>query len=321
MEESDSTAAPGSPRNPPSGEPPSGSAGGVYAIAPTEPPGKPPHITVVWLLGCGLIAFAFLLVYLFVTLWPIQLPTEDTSRRETIVLFDLITIAIHIEVQIFLLVMIAGGLGAFVHTATSFADYMGNEKLTRSWTWWYVLRPFIGMFLAGIFYLVFRGGFLSAGTNAGEINVFGTTALAALVGMFSKQATDKLNEVFDTLFRTAPGAGDSKRKDDLKNPVPLIAEVVPKRLVPRASVLDVTVGGSGFVDGSVVQVNGSNRQTHFLNATKLASKLMPEDVEDEGELEIAVFSPSPGGGLSAPIRIKVAAPPPGNPPYQPINPT
>ena len=38
-------------------------------------------------------------------------------------------------------------------------------------------------------------------------------AVAALVGLFSKQATDKLEEVFTTLFRTEKGKGDDLRGD------------------------------------------------------------------------------------------------------------
>ena len=36
--------------------------------------------------------------------------------------------------------------------------------------------------------------------------------MAGLVGLFSKQATDKLNEVFSTLVKSG---GDDKRKDKL----------------------------------------------------------------------------------------------------------
>jgi hypothetical protein len=47
-----------------------------------------------------------------------------------------------------------------------------------------------------------RGGLLAAQASADAVNPYGVAALAGLVGMFSKQATDKLREVFDTLFRT-----------------------------------------------------------------------------------------------------------------------
>jgi hypothetical protein len=71
------------------------------------------------------------------------------------------------------------------------------------------------MALALVFYFVVRGGFLTTSGGAKDINPYGIAALAGLVGMFSKQATDKLSEVFSTLFRAAKGEGDDKRAGSL----------------------------------------------------------------------------------------------------------
>jgi hypothetical protein len=106
------------------------------------------------------------------------------------------------EQHLFLLVILAGGLGSFVHVTRSFVDFIGNQRLRASWTWWYVLQPFTGASLAVVVYLVIRGGFF-VGTSAGSIvNPFGFVAVATLVGLFSKQATNKLDELFSTMFKT-----------------------------------------------------------------------------------------------------------------------
>lgn len=104
------------------------------------------------------------------------------------------------ELDLIILVIIAGALGSYVHAATSFASYVGNRRMGKSWIWWYILRPLIGSALALIFYFVIRAGFLQAGTGTQDLNIFGFAALAGLTGMFSKQAADKLREVFDNLF-------------------------------------------------------------------------------------------------------------------------
>ncbi len=54
---------------------------------------------------------------------------------------------------------------------------------------------------------------IATGTNAkaSELNPFGLVGVAALAGMFSKAATMKLGEVFDTLFKTK-AAEESKDK-------------------------------------------------------------------------------------------------------------
>lgn len=73
----------------------------------------------------------------------------------------------------------------------------------------------MGMALALIFYFVIRGGLLSTGVQPNETSPFGIAAVAGLVGMFSKQTTDKLRELFDNLFKTEKGKGDDIRGDKL----------------------------------------------------------------------------------------------------------
>jgi hypothetical protein len=115
-----------------------------------------------------------------------------------------------------------------------------------------------------------------------------------------------LNEVFNTLFRTAPGEGDSKRKDNLTNPVPSISDFEPKSIEPMTNNLIVNIIGTGFIKGTVVRINGTNRETQFVDETKLTTKLLADDVQKEGELEVTVFNPLPGGGESAIMKLKIA---------------
>src|SRR4030095_5520287 len=74
--------------------------------------------------------------------------------------------------RLILLVIIAGMLGSFVHGATSLADFIGNNKFNKNWTWFYLLRPAIGMALALVFYFVVRGGFLTTSGGAKDINPY-----------------------------------------------------------------------------------------------------------------------------------------------------
>jgi hypothetical protein len=110
------------------------------------------------------------------------------------------------ELDLLLLVLLAGCLGSFLHLAQSYSEFVGNRTLKSSWAWWYSLGPFIGAGLALVFYAAIRGGVMavSTGSNAkaSELNPFGLVSVAAMVGMFSKPATIKLGEVFDTLFKS-----------------------------------------------------------------------------------------------------------------------
>lgn len=120
------------------------------------------------------------------------------------------------ELDLLLLVLLAGSLGSFLHLAQSYSEFVGNRTLKSSWAWWYSLGPFIGAGLALVFYAAIRGGVMavSTGSNAkaSELNPFGLVSVAAMVGMFSKPATIKLGEVFDTLFK-------SEKAKESKDPV------------------------------------------------------------------------------------------------------
>ena len=158
------------------------------------------------------------------------------------------------EQQLILLVAIGGALGAFVHVATSFTDYLGSQQFEKSWISWYLMRPFIGATLALAFYFLLRGGLININVDSPQvaseyasvqdsvtylyvdtaanvsktpirstsdtlagfrkigvermpvrqdrmpINPFGVTAVSILAGLFSRQAVDKLREIFENLF-------------------------------------------------------------------------------------------------------------------------
>ena len=95
-----------------------------------------------------------------------------------------------------------------------------ESDVERSLFWWYVLRFLIGAALALILYFALRGGLIGTDGTSTDVNPYGVAALSALAGLFSKQATDKLSEVFDTFFQTRQGYGDDRRTDTLEFPVP-----------------------------------------------------------------------------------------------------
>jgi len=122
--------------------------------------------------------------------------------------------------DILLLVLLSGALGSFLHSARSFADFVGNRRISGSWAWWYFLHPFMGAILALIFYMAVCGGFFvvtggGANVQAADLSAYGVAAVATLVGMFSNQATQKLADVFDTLFKPSSG---KELKDPLNHP-------------------------------------------------------------------------------------------------------
>jgi len=182
----------------------------------------------VTLLGIYHVLMIMLFVYFLLKVWP-QYSIDENGQKVGVNYLNLFGWSVQAgsEAGLLLLVVIAAALGSYIHAATSFVSYVGNKSLVMSWAWWYILRPFIGVSLALVFYFVIRGGLLSVNTDSGDISIFGITAVAGLVGMFSKQATDKLNEVFNTLFRTKEGEGDNVRKDKLGEKMSVSEKMIP----------------------------------------------------------------------------------------------
>lgn len=167
------------------------------------------YYVLIGLMAIGLITLNLLLVYLLYVLLP-------DDGQQTVHLFGT-RVKPTPDGRIIALVMIAGALGSYVHAATSFVSYVGARKFYPNWVWWYLLRPFIGIALAMVFYFAVRGGLLSAqGSHADNLNTYGVLTISGLAGMFSKQAVDKLNELFNNLFKTDKQAklADSMHNDN-----------------------------------------------------------------------------------------------------------
>jgi len=261
------------------------------------------------LMGAGLMLFALFLAVALVNLWPQSYPTFPPAGE----VGDpgvqcLIGWCPGPDARLLVMVMVAGALGSFVHVAKSFGDFVGNDRFMASWIWWYLLKPCIGMALALMLYLIVRAVLLTANaaSDSASINLYALMAMAALVGMASKQGTDKFAEILDALFRTRRARGDARRKDPLENPVALISEAQPPVL--DAQSLYVTLQGRNFSRGARVQVNGMERETSLADSTRLAFNLLPEDVAVGGKLAVVVVNPPPGGGPSASLVLEVNAP-------------
>lgn len=170
------------------------------------------------------LVLAMVLVFIVFMLWP----EKDGAGWSKSFQIGARTTQLSDDGRLILIVLCIGALGSYIHAATSFVSYVGNRRLVFSWAWWYILRPFIGMALALIFYFVIRGGLLATSADPSEINPFGIAAVAGLVGMFSKQATDKLRELFDNLFKTDRGHGDDARSDKLATNRPVASEMIDR---------------------------------------------------------------------------------------------
>jgi len=199
----------------------------------------------------------------------------------------LVTCYVHSEnAKLLMQAGLAGIVGSILHAAQSLTSYVGNDTFKMSWTAWYVMRPWIGGILALAMALAAQAGLVGAG-GGGTVNVFGITALGLLGGWFSKTTTDKLQEVFSTLFKTD---ADKERTDKLKGDQPVIKEVIPPS-VPKTAT-EITIRGTGFITGAHVTIDDKAVDAMFISPTELKIDLAKLPARPTGRVLVVVTNPS-----------------------------
>ncbi len=84
------------------------------------------------------------------------------------------------------------------------------------------------------------------------------------------------------------------------NPAPTVTGLEPAVAIVGDPGFTLTVDGTGFVFESIVRWNGADRPTTFVSANRLEATIPAGDLLAAGSADVTVFSPVPGGGLSAP---------------------
>jgi len=139
-------------------------------------------------------------------------PSAVWSKQTNIIKFD-----ISFQLRMILLVLLGGALGSYIHMATSFSTYIGFNRFEMNWFWWYLLRIPIGATLALVFSMLIDGRVITVSAGSTESRYVAIIGLAALIGMFSRQATEKLQDVFDTVFNSTEGKKNKERQDTKDN--------------------------------------------------------------------------------------------------------
>jgi len=82
------------------------------------------------------------------------------------------------------------------------------------------------------------------------------------------------------------------------HPVPFLYPLVPAATVPGGPAFTLTVNGTGFVTGAVVNWNGSARTTTFVSSSQVTATITAGDIASAGTAVVTVTNPTPGGGKS-----------------------
>ena len=102
-----------------------------------------------------------------------------------------------------------------------------------------------------------------------------------------------------TVFSPTPGGGTTGAVTlTVSNPVPSVSSISPNPIVAAGTSATLTVSGSGFIQGSVVQIDGSPVPTTFMSSTQLQAQIPNNDLVRLGQHSVTVFNSLPGGGTS-----------------------
>lgn len=108
-----------------------------------------------------------------------------------------------------------------------------------------------------------------------------------------------------TVFNPAPGGGTSAALSFtisnvvVNNPVPVLTSISPSSTTAGGSSFTLTATGSSFINGSIVNWNGSPLTTTFISSTQLTALVPAANITTPGTAAITIVTPAPGGGTSA----------------------
>lgn len=151
--------------------------------------------------------------------------------------------------------------------------------------------PSVGTFIATV---AGTGPFTGSGTLlltlTGRALADGTSTLHWLDFTFGTNADEGAPNLVDGSFIVGAQS----------NPVPTTTSLsgIPTSLTAGGAGFTLTVNGTNFINGSIVNVNGVARTPTFVNDKQLTVAVPSSDLTTAGTIEISVTNPALGGGKS-----------------------
>ena len=173
--------------------------------------------------------------------------------------------------QFFVIAAIAGALGGLLHSLRSLSSYVGERYLFRSWLLYYALLPVVGAILATLVYVLLRAGLLPGETASSQPNPYGIAAIAGLVGLFSGQAAEKLEAVFDLIFTKTGDVFESVRSLP-EIALPAITGLDPGQGGPGTP---VTISGNDLASVTGVMFGGADAASFTINSSRQVTAVVP----------------------------------------------
>jgi 6-phosphogluconolactonase len=101
-----------------------------------------------------------------------------------------------------------------------------------------------------------------------------------------------------SLLLLLAGCGGGTSQSSGSNPAPTIGSISPNSSVAGGVAFALTINGTNFVAGSMVNFGGSAPATTFVNSTQLTAAIPAASIASTGTMAVTVTNPAPGGGTS-----------------------
>jgi uncharacterized protein (DUF1800 family) len=134
-----------------------------------------------------------------------------------------------------------------------------------------------------------------------------TTGTIAANGTYTApQVLPTPNTVTVTATSVEDPTKSSSATITLENALPVITSVTPTTLTANMA-FELTVNGTGFTPGSIVNLGAVPLSTTFIAPTQLIAVGTPT-LAQVGTVPVTVVNPNPGGSTSAPVNVQVVGP-------------
>lgn len=147
-------------------------------------------------------------------------------------------------------------------------------------------------------------GSLSFTNNTSIPSANGTQLVRWGVNGFAYRAVTDASSPATTLFLFTSSIASTGNL----NPPPVASSLSPAAVSAGGSDFTLTVNGSGFVNGSTIEWNGTPRITTAVSGTQVSATIYASDIAAAGTAEVTVVNPGPGGGTSSPLSLTIGPP-------------
>jgi hypothetical protein len=114
-----------------------------------------------------------------------------------------------------------------------------------------------------------------------------------------------------TVVTATPGGGTSTAATFTitfaSNPAPVLSSISPSSATAGGTAFTLTATGTSFINGSVINWNGTALTTTYVSATQLTTSVPATNIATAGTANVTVVTPSPGGGTSTAATFTINA--------------